>query len=133
MADGKLFKAFADTSPYPSMPAPEPGGPMAEMGELMRMDAELDDPENLEPEAQRHRLQEPDIQYIELKESTGAVGCGECKSLVTDSFCANPRVMAYVSAEHGVCNHFDPSDHGIVDPHDWEAGRAPTGDEDDED
>ena len=42
MADGKLFKAFADTSPYPSMPAPEPGGPMAEMGELMRMDAELD-------------------------------------------------------------------------------------------
>jgi hypothetical protein len=122
--DMKRLKSFARGAGAPDLPPYEPSQafPMGMDAFSTPMDVSLDNPDNLEPEAQVHRLKEPQTAYMELEGGWGAGGCGGCKYLMQkDSFCVKANVMSHVSADKGICRFFEPVDGGMVEPEDWEA------------
>ena len=64
------------------------------------------------------RLRAPEVNYMELKGDAGGFSCGKCEYAPTGSGdlaqCEHEKVNAPVSAGHGCCNLFSPTDEGAL-------------------
>lgn len=118
----KRLRAFAGGAGAPGLPLNPPfAESTAEPMEVPYMpDLMLDSPDNLSPEAQVHRLREPQVAYIEIEGGWGDAGCGGCK-YIHDNFCVKTQVMSHVSPEKGCCNFFEPRDVPLIAPEYWSA------------
>jgi len=72
--------------------------------------ADKNDKETLERIADEH------VGYMEISEKANGFCCRDCKGLNSKGFCENPDVQAYVSADYGCCNYFNPKEALIVFP-----------------
>ena len=48
--------------------------------------------------------------YLEVRPKAGPISCGGCLYFQEGGQCSHPDVDAEVVGDHGVCEHFDPSD-----------------------
>lgn len=72
--------------------------------------SEKNDKETLE------RISDDHVGYMEINKKASGFCCHDCKGLNIKGFCENPDVQAYVSAEYGCCNYFNPKKDLIVFP-----------------
>jgi hypothetical protein len=83
--------------------------------------------DEMSAESMAQRLSAPHVGYMELEGGWGDGGCGNCKFATPEGFCAHPEIRAYISAEHGCSNEFQPKSEEALIPQDaWEASAKAT-------